>query len=93
MKFLSIRLNVNVMGELTDEICREKVEWVRRRLEALDKMEVKLREMKALATYAASRSLTEQEVALVQEWVDILQAEVIAIDKATAWMGGNSLSH
>ena len=58
--------------------------WAQRRLAALDKMEIKLREMRELAVYAASRSLSEREVAQVQEWVNILQAEVIAIDKESA---------
>ena len=58
--------------------------WARRRLEALEKMEVKLREMRELAVYAASRSLRETEVAQVQEWMNVLQAEVIAIDKESA---------
>lgn len=71
------------MGDLKEEICREQLEWVRRRLEALDQIEAKLRQMRQLATYAASRNLTDEEVAQVQEWVNILQAEVNALDKAT----------
>lgn len=72
------------MTDLTDEIRREELEWVRRRLVALDRIEAKLQEMRSLASYAASRNLSESEAAQVQEWVDILQAEINAIDKATA---------
>ena len=43
-----------------------------------------------LAEYAASRTLSETEVAQVQEWVNILQAEVIAIDRESACMQGIS---
>ena len=62
------------MGQLTDELRQEQLTWARRRLEALDKMEAKLREMRALAEYAASQSLSENDVVQVQEWMDILQA-------------------
>ena len=37
------------MGQLTDEILQEQLAWARRRLEALDKIEAKLREMRTLA--------------------------------------------
>ena len=81
------------MGQLADEIRQEQLTWAHRRLAALDKMEAKLREMRELAEYAASRSLSKQEVAQVQEWVDILHAEVTAIDRETVWMGADSLAH
>lgn len=71
------------MGEITDEIRLEQLEWSRRRLEALDKIEAKLLEMRELARYATSRILSQKESAQVQEWVDILQAEVNAMDKET----------
>ena len=80
-------------GQLTDEIRQEQLAWAKRRLEALDKMEAKLREMRALAVYAANRSLSETEVVQVQEWMDILQAEVVAMDKETAWAGADALAH
>ncbi|KTE92005.1 hypothetical protein AT727_03460 [Desulfitobacterium hafniense] len=76
------------MGQLNDEIHQERLEWTRRRLEALAKMEVKLREMRELARYAAGRSLSVTEAAQVQEWMDILQKEVIAIDRETFTIDG-----
>ena len=78
------------MGQLADEILQEQLAWARRRLEALDKIEGKLREMRTLAEYAASRSLSETEAAQVQEWVNILQAEVVAIERESACMQGVS---
>ena len=72
------------MGETTDEINQKQFEWTRRRLEALDKIEAKLLEMRELVVYSASRTLGQKEVAQVQEWVNILQAEVNALDQATA---------
>jgi len=79
--------------ELTEKIRREHLNWVCRRLEALEKIEAKLLEMRKLATYAASRTLSETESAQVQEWIDILQAEVTAMDKSTAWGERDSLAH
>ena len=81
------------MGQLADEIRQEQLAWAHRRLAALDKMEAKLREMRALAEYAASHSLSETEVSQVQEWMDILQAEVVAMDRETAWTGADALAH
>lgn len=77
------------MTNLTDEIRQEQLKRVRRRLEALDKIEARLQEMRSLASYAASRNLSESEAVQVQEWVDILQAEVQAIDQETS--DGNPL--
>ncbi|MGI6093117.1 MAG: hypothetical protein ACOYD5_09070 [Negativicutes bacterium] len=81
------------MGDLKEEICREQLEWVRRRLEALDKIEAKLRQMRELAIYAASRTLTNEEASQVQEWINILQAEVNEIDKATKKSQQDSIAH
>jgi hypothetical protein len=81
------------MGELTDKIRQEQLAWACRRLEALDKMEVKLREMRVLAEYAASRNLGEIGVAQVQNWMDILKAEVHAIDRETAHARADGLEH
>ena len=81
------------MGQLADEIRQEQLTWAHRRLAALDKMEAKLREMRALAEYAASRSLSENEITQVQEWMDILQAEVVGLDRETAWKGVDALAH
>ena len=67
--------------------------WARRRLEALDKMEVKLREMRELAVYAAGRTLAPEETAQVQEWMNTLHREVVALDQETLWTGGAVLAH
>ena len=77
-------MDVSNVGEINDKICQDQLAWVRRRMEALDKIEIKLRQMRELATYAACRILSEKEATEVQEWVDILQVEVKAIDNSTA---------
>lgn len=87
------RTDVSNVGEINEKICQGQLEWVRRRLEALDKIEAKLNEIRELVIYAASRTLSEAETAQVQEWIDILQAEVNALDKATAWIGTEPFAH
>ena len=81
------------MDDIPEEICQEQLAWARRRLEALDIIEVKLKEMRELAVYAASRNLSKKEIDQVQEWIDILRNEVKAMDQATAWPEKNSLVH
>ena len=81
------------MSQLTDEMNQEQLAWARRRLEALDKMEAKLREMRELAVYAASRSLRETEVAQVQDWMNVLHREVVYLDQETLWRGGEEFEH
>lgn len=80
-----------LMEEVIEETRQEQVEWLHRRLAALDQMEAKLREMRELAVYAASRNLKEHEIAQVQEWMNLLQAEVLALDKATAGQLGKDM--
>jgi flagellin-like hook-associated protein FlgL len=74
------------LNELTERLCQEQLKWARRRLEALDTIEAKLLEMRQLAVYAACRPLGENERKEVQEWIDILQAEVKALDKETQFV-------
>ncbi len=81
------------LNELTKEYCQEELEWTRRRLEALAKIESKLLAMRQLAVYAASRSLTGEESARLQELMDSLQAEVQALDQATQWQQREGLAH
>ena len=73
------------MRELTRESCQEQLEWTRRRLEALDKIESKLQAMRQLAVYAAGRTLAGEEASRIQVLMDSLQAEVQALDQATQW--------
>ena len=69
-------------AEETDD--KKQLAWVRRRLAALEKIEVKLKEMRELAAYAASRPLSAAEAVQMQEWVDILQTEARELDKSTS---------
>lgn len=69
------------MGETLEQLLREKLECVNRRLEALDEMEAKLEVMHRLAEYAASGRISEPGLTKLQEWMDIMQAEVQALDR------------
>jgi FtsZ-binding cell division protein ZapB len=75
---------------LNEEICKEHLEWARRRLEALDKIEVKLKTTRSLAVYAATHKLSEREIIKIQGWINILQTEVNELDESTARMTNNS---
>ena len=66
---------------LEDELAR-----VQRRLAALDKIEAKLKEIRELAVYAAGRSLSDEERAQVQEWIQCLESEVEAIRREEPWL-------
>lgn len=74
------------MDGLSEKIFQEQLVWVQCRLAALDKIESKLKAMRELAVYAASRTLSEQDTKIIQEWIDILQAEVETLNKSTAWV-------
>ena len=71
---------------MDETLINQELERVRRRLDFLDQMENKLRQMRELAIYAAGRSLSEKERAQVQEWIDILKAEVNVLDREALWM-------
>lgn len=71
------------MDNVKNEFDQEK--WVHHRLKALDKIEVKLKTMRSLAVYSATHKLSEAEIVKVQEWINILQAEVNELDTTTAW--------
>lgn len=76
-----------------ESVSLECAAWAQRRLAALDKMEVKLREMRELAVYAAGRILTPSEAAQVQAWMNVLHREVVLLDEDTLWHGGDALTH
>ena len=71
----------------------ELEDWVQRRLEALEKMETKLREMRTLAEYATERALAPKEVMQVQEWMKRLHCEVVLLDQESLWRGSDDLTH
>ena len=68
----------------TDENVQVQLDWVRCRLETLDKIEAKLKEIRELAAYALIRILSPAEAAQIQEWVDVLKNEIQALDQATS---------
>lgn len=62
---------------------RQRVEWTRLRLAALESMEDKLREMKALVELARDHSLDAMQIERVNIRIGLLQAEVNGLDDQT----------
>lgn len=81
------------MNELGEKALQEELDWVRRRTDALARIEAKLLQMRELAIYAAGQNLNESEAIQVQEWINILQSEINDIDKATARNSRDTLAH
>ena len=74
------------MEELLEEVRQEQWQRLRRRLEALDLIELKLRQMRELAVYAAERNLRDYERVQIQQWMDALHKEVRELDRATVYV-------
>lgn len=79
------------MEQAIQEWREEQLVLCRRRLVALAAIESKLREMRELAVYAASRSLHAGEAAQIQEWILHLQQEVQQLDTATRFKYENEI--
>lgn len=72
-----------MLAEL-EVLYQNELEWCHRRLLALEKIEDRLKEMRELAVYTASRVLSKEDATQVQEWMSVLKAEVEGLDKETA---------
>ncbi|KAB2952522.1 hypothetical protein F9B85_07595 [Heliorestis acidaminivorans] len=69
------------MVDEKERILREQLEVIKYRLELLGQIEEKLKEMRALAVYASTNDLSEEEVEKIQEWVDRLQDEIAQLNE------------
>lgn len=72
------------MNESSEQILRSYLEGIKNRIEALDRIEEKLCQLRELAVYAAGRTLNEKEANEIQEWVNILSSEIKKLDQSTA---------
>lgn len=63
-----------------EEYLKQKLEWVKYRLEVLDEIEAKLLEMRELAEQARSQDLTTAERADLNRQVQLLEKEVNQLD-------------
>jgi hypothetical protein len=62
-----------------EDYLRQQLEWVKQRMEALDKAEAKLREMKMLAEYARDNDLNQGEVKALNARLHVLRKEAIQL--------------
>ncbi|EOD00375.1 hypothetical protein [Caldisalinibacter kiritimatiensis] len=63
-----------------EEYLKEKLEWVKYRLEMLDIIEDKLKEMKSLAEYIKENDLDDEEAMKINNKFNELKEEVIKMD-------------
>lgn len=63
------------------DFLEEKLKWVKYRLEIIDKIENKLKEMKMLAEYVKNNNLSSIQIKDINEKINILKQEVLKLDK------------
>lgn len=64
-----------------EDYLRQQLEWVVRRIEALDEIEVRLKKMRALAVYARDNNLNRVQVQEVNDKLRALQKKVTELDE------------
>lgn len=68
---------------MDEEELRRNLAWIQQRLEALDKIEVKLQEMKSLAELARDHKLGQVQIEMLNTRIRLLRCEVNALDIKT----------
>ena len=66
---------------IDEDYLKQKLEWVKYRMDRLDQIEAKLAEMKQLAEYARDNKLSSQEIEASNAKLHELQQEVIKMDE------------
>lgn len=76
------------MSMVDQDYLRQQLEWVNTRMKALDRITLKLTEMKKIAEYAKENELTSVEAQDLNTKLKLLQLEVIDLDKKSRvfWM-------
>jgi polyhydroxyalkanoate synthesis regulator phasin len=71
-----------------EDYLKQKLEWVEQRMEALDEIETRLREMRELAEYARDNDIDSAEAQELNERLQAMQQEVTELDEKTRvfWM-------
>lgn len=71
-----------------EDYLRQQLEWVKYRMEALDEIEAKLKEMRELAERARGNDLTQAEAREVNARLQELEKEVKTLDAGSMvfWM-------
>ncbi|MGI6649671.1 MAG: hypothetical protein ACOX5W_11650 [Bacillota bacterium] len=77
-----------IINNFNEDYLKQKLEWVEQRMAALEEIEVKLREMRSLATYARDNYLNREMAREFNARLRVLQWEINALDKQTRvfWM-------
>ncbi len=67
---------------------KQKLEWVEQRMETLDEIEAKLREMRELAEYARDNDIGSAEAQEINDKLRAMQEEVKELDERSKvfWM-------
>ncbi|SKC55801.1 hypothetical protein [Maledivibacter halophilus] len=63
------------------DLLEEKLKWVKYRLEILDKIENKLKEIKTLAQYAKNNNLNSTQIKEINSKINILNEEILKLDE------------
>ncbi len=68
---------------------RQQLEWVTRRIKALDEIDVRLKEMKALAMFARDNNVNRVQLQEVNDKLCALQKKVTELDERSRvfWIG------
>lgn len=78
----------SISVQTNEEYLKQKLEWVKRRLLALDDIGTKLREMRSLAAYASDNYISCDEAREFNARLYVLQQEITGLDEETKmfWM-------
>ena len=66
---------------IDENYLKQKLEWVKYRLDRLDLIETNLTEMRQLAEYARDNKLSSKQIKAINEKLHKLQEEVIKMDE------------
>ena len=77
-----------IINNCNEDYLKQKMEWVEQRMAALEEIEVKLREMRSLATYARDNYLNREMAREFNARLRVLQREINTLDEQTRvfWM-------
>ncbi|MCF8009868.1 MAG: hypothetical protein K9L17_03500 [Clostridiales bacterium] len=71
------------MNSYSEEYLRQKLEWTKKRMKALDEIETRLRKMRGLAEYARDNELSQDKKQEINDRLQRLQSEVNELDEKT----------
>ncbi len=66
-----------------EDCLKQKLEWVKQRMQALDEIEARLREMRELAEYVRDNDISSAEAQELNDRLRAMQEEVTELDEKT----------